>query len=60
MCKHNAYLNVPGGIKCLLCGAIIPENQEAPATAEKQPEKAAPEAKPGKTAPAKKTPRAGK
>ena len=36
MCIHNAYLSVPGGKKCLLCGAVIPDIAEMPATTAEQ------------------------
>ena len=59
-CIHNAYIEVVGGKKCLLCGAFIPENQEQPAEPQKQPEKAAPAPKAGKPAGKKTTPKTGK
>lgn len=33
-CRHGAFLEVEGGMKCLLCGAII---NNASQTAQKQP-----------------------
>jgi hypothetical protein len=54
-CTHGAILDVEGGKKCLLCGAFIPDNQEAPATDQKQAGKAADGAGTNKSTSRKKT-----
>lgn len=60
MCIHNAYLSVPGGKKCLLCGAVIPDIAEMPETATEQAENALEEAKPDKSTGRKTTRKTGK
>ncbi len=38
-CRHGAFLEVDGGMKCLLCGAIIPNaSQAAQKQAKNEPE----------------------
>lgn len=59
-CIHGAILDVEGGRKCLLCGEFIPDNQEAPAKAQKQPTDGAETAGTGKSAPRKRTPKSAK
>lgn len=60
MCIHNAYLSVPGGRKCLLCGAVIPDIAEVPATTAEQAENAPEEVKPDKSTGRKTTRKTGK
>ena len=60
MCIHNAYLSVPGGRKCLLCGAVIPDIAEMPETATEQAANAPEEVKPDKSTGRKTTRKAGK
>ena len=60
MCIHNAYLRVPGGRKCLLCGAVIPDIAEVPATAEEQAADTPEEVKPDKNTARKTTRKTGK
>lgn len=74
MCIHNAYLSVPGGRKCLLCGAVIPDiaempettaeqavtDAEMPETATEQAENAPEEVKPDKNTGRKTTRKTGK
>lgn len=60
MCIHNAYLSVPGGRKCLLCGAVIPDIAEMPETTAEQAENAPEEVKPDKSTGRKTTRKTGK
>jgi hypothetical protein len=60
MCIHNAYLSVPGGKKCLLCGAVIPDIAEMPATGTEQAANTPEEVKPDKSTGRKTTRKTGK
>ena len=60
MCIHNAYLSVPGGRKCLLCGAVISDIAEMPATTAEQAANTPEEVKPDKSTGRKTTRKTGK